>query len=90
MANSQLEKGRDGKLPSPPEGWTYEFDDSNTANDWLAYINIYLGRAVQTSAAGVDHHEQFRDNMVKVATLACAAIEAVDRNSGLPPRHYDA
>ena len=43
----QLTKGREGKLEGE-SGWSYDFDDRNTINDWLAYINIYLGRAVTT------------------------------------------
>ena len=26
--------------------WPSEFDDKNTPNDWIAYIAIYLGKAV--------------------------------------------
>jgi len=77
----QIEGGR---------GWTYDSDDTSTINDWAAYIQIYLGRAVQTSEArDLNQAEnEFRKNMVKVATLAAAAaIEAVDRGR-TPARHY--
>jgi hypothetical protein len=86
----QLEKGREDKLDGE-SGWSYEFDDQNTPNDWAAYINIYLGRAVQTSNAQspATSVAEFRANMLKVATLAVAAVEAVDR-SGVAARHYDA
>ncbi len=81
----QLQGGREGKLAGE-SGWSYEFDDKNTINDWAAYIQIYLGRAVQTSNEMPD--SEFRKNMVKVATLAAAAVEAVDRGA-TPARHYD-
>jgi hypothetical protein len=84
----QLEKGREDKLDGE-SGWSYEFDDANTPNDWAAFINIYLGRAVQTSNVGATAEAEFRKNMLKVATLAVAAVEAVDRGR-TAPRHYDA
>lgn len=65
--------------------WGDEFDDKNTSNDWATYICRYA-----TNAAGFDvTTAQFREQMVKVAALAVASIEATDRNGGLPPRHYD-
>jgi hypothetical protein len=60
-------------------GDTNDFDKSNTKNDWIAYINAYIGRA----AAKVERNEregcEFRKNMVKAAALAVAAIEAYDK-----------
>ena len=86
----QLEKGRKGKLQGPEEGWSYAFDDKNTPSDWASFINIYLGRAVTTAAAsGFSVNKDFRTNMLKVAALAIAAIEAVDRNETLSLRHFD-
>jgi hypothetical protein len=64
--------------------WGSTFDDKNTANDWAAYVAQYVGQA-----AFAKQPEEWRRQMVKVATLAVAAIEAFDRNSGLPKRHYD-
>lgn len=67
------------------ERWGHEFDDKNTSNDWCSYVCRYA-----TSAAGFDVPTvQFRAQMVKVAALAVAAIEATDRTGRLPPRHYD-
>ena len=82
----QLNKGREGKLTGE-SGWTYDFDNANTANDWAAFINIYLGQAVKTTD-NPNAAEVFRRNMVKVATLAVAAVEAMDRE-GSAPRHYE-
>ena len=80
----QLSKGREGKVEGE-SGWSYDFDDKNTVSDWAAYITIYLGRAATTGV----NFTNYRKNMVKVATLACAALEAWDRNKGFPPRHFD-
>lgn len=68
------------------ERWGDEFDSKNTANDWLAYIGGYLGRALTMPW----NPAQFRVGLVKVATLCVAAIEWCDRTGGeMPPRHYD-
>lgn len=74
----QERKYQDGK-------WGTTFDDKNTANDWVAYISNYLGKSVTLPW----DEEIFHCNMVKVAALAVAALESLDRNNGMPPRHYD-
>jgi hypothetical protein len=65
--------------------WGTSFDDKNTANDWVTYINQYASEAAQLDF----DDEIFAQKMVKVAALATAALEAQKRNGGLPPRHYD-
>lgn len=66
--------------------WGDEFDSKNTPNDWVAYVAIYLGRAVTLPW----NKEVFRTSLVKVATLCVAAIEWCDRTNGnMPKRHYD-
>lgn len=65
--------------------WGTVFDDKNTINDWGTYIGIYLARATKM---GTERTGQ-REAMVKVATLAVAALETFDRNNGFAPRHYD-
>ena len=59
-----------------------EFDNTNSQNDWVSYIVAYAGRA----SAGVRRNARegwnFRSNMVKVAALALAAIEAHDIKEG--------
>ncbi len=65
--------------------WGTEFDDKNTANDWATYIAHYTSKATELPW----NSKVWRKNMLKAATLAVAAIEAFDRNGGLPPRHYD-
>lgn len=60
-------------------GDTAAFDKNNTQNDWIAYISAYSGRAAQKIARNERENCNFRENMVKVATLAVAAIEAHDQ-----------
>lgn len=55
-----------------------EFDKTNTQNDWVSYITAYAGRAAQKVARNEREGQTFRENMVKVAALAQAAIEAHD------------
>jgi len=50
-------------------------DDMHNGNDWIAYIIKQLGRAIINDASG----QLFRAQMVKVASLAVAAIEWHDR-----------
>ncbi len=65
------------------------FDDSNTANDWITYINTYASRASSDNVQKRDLKE-FKNNMIKVAALAVAAIERVECNKELPltPRNF--
>lgn len=65
--------------------WGEAFDNKNTVNDWVAYINIYAAKATDMAATKPVQ----RSAMLKVAALAVAALEAFDRNEGFPPRHYD-
>lgn len=67
--------------------WGTSFDDKNTLNDWAAYINVYLSRAL--SMENVKKPDAQRVALVKVAALALAALETFDRNGGFAPRHYD-
>lgn len=56
-------------------GDTEEFDKGNTANDWVAYITRYLGKAtLETRDQSIT--EDFDSYMVKVAALAVSAIRA--------------
>lgn len=59
------------------------FDKSNTRNDWVAYITSYAGDASakvfkKTCKEFTRDHKRFRENMIKVAALAIAAIESND------------
>ncbi len=67
--------------------WGVEFDDRNTLNDWATYINIYLGHAADMN--NIDDPDKQRLFLLKVASLAVAALETLDRNNGFAPRHYE-
>lgn len=70
--------------------WGVEFDDKNTPNDWVTYMMYYLGQAtaMDRETRRFDG-KRFREELLKAATLCVAALEAFDRNNGMPPRHYD-
>lgn len=61
--------------------WGTSFDNKNTPNDWVAYISKYLGQSVTMPF----NDEVFRTQLLKVATLAVAALE----QTTYAPRHYD-
>ncbi len=60
-------------------GDTEAFDCRNSQNDWVAYISAYVGRASDEVARNEQEDCDFRENMVKTAALAIAAIEAYDK-----------
>lgn len=72
------------------EQWGTEFDDQNTINDWVTYINLYASRATEMDrTTKVIDVQKIKKNLLKAATLAVAALETIERN-GLPAlRHYD-
>ena len=62
--------------------WGNAADDTvNTPNDWVSYIGHYATKWFPGGFTpyDVDTVDNFRESMVKVATLAVAAIESVDR-----------
>jgi hypothetical protein len=65
--------------------WGTSFDDKNTTNDWVTYIDQYAGKASPLTKDDTTSRIAF----LKVAALAVAAIEALDRNGSFPKRHYD-
>jgi hypothetical protein len=68
------------------EKWGTAFDDKNTANDFGSYLSQYAGDRV--TKMGLTPEQQ-RAGLIKVAAIAVAAIETIDRNGALAPRHYD-
>lgn len=69
------------------EKWGEDFDRKNTANDWVAYINIYTGQAIKYPPTDL---ERFRKSMLKVAGLAISAVRNLDLlGENFPKRHYD-
>ena len=53
--------------------WDLFHDEEHTANDWVALICRFLGRM---NFMQVSMDSDFHDDMVKVAALAVAALEA--------------
>lgn len=56
-----------------------DIDSSNTRNDWIAFINAYIGRSAARCFRNKREGQEFRANMVKAAALCVAAIEAHDK-----------
>ena len=50
-------------------------DDTHNSHDWICYITKHLGKAVTYPW----NHLTFRQQMVRIAALAVAAIEWCDR-----------
>lgn len=69
--------------------WGNDFDDKNTANDWVAYILNYVAVGAYCGRQDKYSPERFREHLLKAATLCVAAVEAIDRNGGCAPRHYE-
>lgn len=65
--------------------WGTEFDDQNSANDWVSYINRYTAKACEFNIS----QDEFEEAMLKVAAIAVGAIETSRRNGGPAARHYD-
>ena len=66
--------------------WGESFDDKNTPNDWATYIVHYATRACMREL----DYGKIKKDMIKVAALAIAVIETMERNEGkLAHRHYD-
>jgi len=57
-------------------GDTEEFDRGNSQNNWIAYINAYIGRAAQKVTRNERDGQTFRNNMIKAGALCVAALEA--------------
>ena len=67
-----------------------EFDNKNTINDWVTYINLYASRATEMDRLreilNIPHIEK---NLLKAATLCVAALETISRKGRPAFRHYD-
>jgi len=57
------------------------FEALNTRNDFIAFINSYTGRAAEGVFRNEREEQDFRENMVKAAGIAMAAIVAFDRGT---------
>lgn len=85
LAEVSAERGRQDELWGGPA-----HDDAHGANDWIAILARHVGLAAfdggphgvcRADGVPVAHHEpeRFRRQMVRVAAVALAAVEAHDR-----------
>jgi len=75
----EIVKERAHQIQCEHGGDTNAFDETNSQNDWVAYICAYAGRAANKVARNGREGCKFRENMIKVAALAAAAVEAYDK-----------
>lgn len=75
----QILAERERQLHLAHGGDTEAFDKGNSKNDWIAYVNAYIGRAAEKVFRNEKEGHEFRANMVKAAALCVAAIEASDK-----------
>lgn len=72
----EVKDERERQIALAFKGSTEDFDRANTKNDWVSYITTYAGRATDKLYRD---QQDFRSNMIKVAALAVAAVEACDK-----------
>lgn len=60
--------------------WGTAFDDQNTPHQWMGYVAAYGARNLAGNPSAVDV-AKFRVDMLKVASIAIAAVEALDRKT---------
>lgn len=81
-----LEEIREEKKHQDKKWGGPKHDDQHDAYAWAVLVTSYFGQAVSDFVNESGRHEaryrKFRYNMVKVAALAVAAIEVVDRKLG--------
>ena len=70
---NQINEERIRQLELKIENDTDAFDLQNTHNDWVSYITTYAGKCGDAMTNPPGH---YRENMLKVAALAVAALEA--------------
>lgn len=58
------------------ELWGEKNDDKNTEEDWVSYITEYANGLTERTK-----DKSFRERLVKVAALAVAALESIDRQA---------
>jgi len=54
-----------------------EHDDQHDQHDWTRYIMVYLGKLSKDNVPD----EYYRECMLKIANLAVASIESLDRKN---------
>lgn len=66
--------------------WGPGFDELNTLNDWAAYSQVYVGRALDM--ANVNNRNTQYKALIKAANILLTAATRVRRRA-VKPRHYD-
>ena len=59
-----------------------DHDDSHHPGDWCLILTKYLGRAAAETIDAVPD-AAFRDNMMKIAAVAIAATQSLDRTQSV-------
>ena len=57
-------------------------DDTHVSMDWLSYIDYQTDKAIRETAGLMDEKSMIfytRDRFMKIAALAIAALESIDR-----------
>lgn len=57
-------------------------DDSNELHDWCDYIDKQKDRIIYPAISPESYIDEIRSRYVKIAALALAAIESIDRKYG--------
>jgi hypothetical protein len=58
-----------------------EHDDTHSLFDWDDYIEHQLNKILFLEEGSVDREKVARDALIKVAALAVAAVESIDRRA---------
>jgi hypothetical protein len=66
--------------------WGSEFDTHNTADDWATFITYYVTRNLVKKNF---NQRDFEIDMIKVASIAIAAIESCGETGKFSPRHWE-
>lgn len=66
--------------------WGEDFDEQNTLNDWTAYAQVYVGRAVDMG--NINNRSTQYKALIKAANILLTAATRVRRRA-LRARHYD-
>lgn len=80
VANERTIQENQGNSPA--------WDDTLAPWDWMAVLTRHLGKAVNKGREDADE-ARFRLQMVRVAALAVAAVEAQDRRTGRSDKFVD-
>jgi len=86
---SEVLRGLEFEVWRQEKLWGTEFDDKNTANDWVAYICNYIARGAYAGREEQYTPQRFMENLLKAAALCISAILAIKRNGDCAPRHYE-